>query len=145
MKKKINIKFIVIALILIISIVLFFVLTKKQANNVFPSPTPITFQFEKVLPKEGNIEIAFPSTAIIFYFNSPLDISKSTILINPEKETEISVSADKKQLIVRPIQPWSMNTNYQIKLSVTSVNSTTVFDQTFNFNFKSPTDSPMIK
>lgn len=139
--KKFNYKKILFLILVFVSVVAVIFLINKT-KPVAP-PSPVAFEFVRVLPPTGENEIVFPTTAIIFYFNQMIDLEKTTATITPNRDIEVSLGEDSKSLILKTPYPWGYDINYQISLKVTSSTGTVYEKSDFDFTFKKPTNSEM--
>lgn len=130
--------------IIFIFIIVVFLLTRKEAPPPLPSPVPIPFVIKNIYPPQGQVELAFPTTAIQFNFSTPVDKNSISIIIDPFIGFEFSLENNDRTLYVQPSTAWKFGETYKIKLSVKSTKGQSLPSLLeYEFTPQIPTDSPL--
>ena len=99
-----------LALLLTVAAVVLFFLTKKPA----PPPLQVTGYFPT--PQETNVS---PYANIEITFNRPLATpSEVKVAITPSTETTLTLSENKKTLIITPVSPLHSNQTYHVTVTL---------------------------
>lgn len=101
-------------------------------NNI-PTPTSTPKIISMFPPNLGEQDMLFPDLAVIFYFNTSLDVNKLKIEINPNLNYSIEFNSTNNSLIIRPSEKWEYNIEYTI-----SISEPTLEKNTFRFLPRKP-------
>ncbi len=122
----------------------FYLLPKKEKNNI-PQTIPETLPFEiKDRPQGGEIETALDNLAFSFTFSKEIDKNSVFVQINPDTEFEISFENNNKTLTIFPKNKWIYGENYEIKINLKSKEKDEIKEPILHkFKLNKPKNSPM--
>lgn len=112
-----NYRKVVVFFILISFVSLFaYLFFKKSKETETPTVLP-ALKLIQTNPLPGNREMLFMGTAILFEFDSPIDISTAIIIINSNISLEINKGNKNNNILaISPVGEWGENTNYIITI-----------------------------
>ena len=132
----------ILLILIILGIGLYII--KSASPTPTPTPTPaVEFKLLKTFPTQGNTEITFPNTSLLFYFSDAVQVDKIEILIDPYITFDFLTTDSDKTVVITPTKFWQLNKTYKIKLTVVSQSGQTLPEILYSFTPTSPKNSDM--
>lgn len=112
-KKKVVIG---LGFVLVVIIGILIIVVRKTSPEVEPVSKE-SLNLIKTLPEQGRHETIFTKTAILFFFDSPINTSTAEVSIEPSIDLVVeNARNDSRVLAVRPQNEWSFNVPYNITI-----------------------------
>lgn len=130
--RKVVVFFIVISFVSLFTYLFF----KKSKEIETPTVLP-ALKLIQTNPLPGNREMLFMGTAILFEFDSPIDISTAIIIINPNILLDISKGIKNNNILaISPVGEWEENTNYTITIKGLKTRDGKILNEDIEYPFK---------